>query len=241
MGFVSRGCALKPKVIISSLDVDFSLSVRHILQAAGFSADLATGPIETIAAVGDTQNVGLIADGRHAFSIGLCRALKENMATSHVRIVALVPAETAHHFEAFLSAGVEEVFMRPVEPDRYLRALERLLGAGVPQLSGPIGQAIYRHAGLVLDIRAHRISYDGHDIHLGPIEFAMLHQMMGEPTRVFRRGELLSRSWPQGVFVDPKTVDVHIGRLRRALSLRMDMDIIRTVRGIGYGIETGIG
>nr|WP_223216554.1 winged helix-turn-helix domain-containing protein [Rhizobium mesosinicum] len=79
--------------------------------------------------------------------------------------------------------------------------------------------------------------YDGRDIHLGPIEFALLRTMTGEPSRAFRRDELASLAWPQAVFVDPKTVNVHIGRLRRALSAVMARDIIRTVRGIGYGIE----
>jgi two-component system phosphate regulon response regulator PhoB len=228
---------VKPSVVISSLDADFSLSVRHILEVEGFATDLAMGPVETIVAVKEKHNVGLIVDGGNEFTVGLCKVLKADATTDHVRIVTLVPAGAARRFEAFLEVGVEEAFMRPVEPDRYLRALKRLLGADEEQPMERVEPQTISHAGLIVDARAHRITYEGRDIHLGPIEFVLLHQMISEPTRAFRREELASRAWPQGVFVDPKTVNVHIGRLRKALSPFLKVDIIRTVRGIGYGLE----
>lgn len=228
---------MKPSVIISSLDADFSLSVRHILEVEGFATDLAMGPVETIVAVKEKHNVGLIVDGGNEFAVGLCKVLKADAATDHVRIVTLVPAGAARRFEAFLEVGVEEAFMRPVEPDRYLRALKRLLGADEEQPMERVEPQTISHGGVIVDARAHRITYEDRDIHLGPIEFNLLRQMINEPTRAFRREELASRAWPEGVFVDPRTVNVHIGRLRRALSPIMKVDIIRTVRGIGYGLD----
>lgn len=228
---------MKPNVVISSLDADFSLSVRHILDVEGFATDLATGPVETIAAVREKRHVGLIVDGRNEFAIGLCKALKADAATDHVRILTLVPIEAEHRFEAFLKAGVDEAFMRPIEPDRYLRALKRLLGGDGRQSQEQGGREVLCHGLLTVDARAHRITYDERDIHLAPIEFALLRQMLTEPSRVFRRDELAAGAWPHGIFVDPKTVNVHIGRLRKALALVTKTDVIRTVRGIGYGIE----
>jgi len=236
---ISLGCVVKPTVVISSLDADFSLSLRHILEAEGFATDLAMSPAETAAAIRDKMPVGLIVDGRSAFAIDLCRALKEDAATDHVRIVTLVPVEAEHRFEAFLRAGVDEAFMRPIAPDRYLRALNRLLGTEARQMPQQERREVLHHDGLSIDARAHRIIYDARDIHVAPIEFALLHRMMSDPGRVFRRDELARLAWPNGVFVDPKTVNVHIARLRKALGPVMKTDIVRTVRGIGYGLEAG--
>jgi len=230
---------VKPTVVISSLDADFSLSVRHILEAEGFATDLAMSPAETAAAIRERMPVGLIVDGRNMFAIDLCRTLKEDAATDHVRIVTLVPIEAEHRFEAFLKAGADEAFMRPIAPDRYLRALNRLLGTDAGQMPQQGRPEVLHHDRLSIDARAHRIIYDAHDVHVGPIEFALLHRIMSEPDRVFRREELARLAWPHGVFVDPKTVNVHIGRLRKALGPVMKTDIIRTVRGIGYGLEAG--
>ena len=234
---ISRGPPVKPNIVISSPDADFSLTLRHILEVEGFSTDLAMGPAETVDAIRQKKNVGLVLDGRNEFAINLCRSLKSDEGIGQVRIVTLVPAEAEHRYEAFLNAGVDEVFIRPIEPDRYLRALRRLLGADGCRSCTHQEQEGITDGGLTVDTRAHRITYDGRDIHLGPIEFALLRTMAGEPSRVFRRDELSSMAWPQGVFVDPRTVNVHIGRLRRALSAVMGRDIIRTVRGIGYGVE----
>ncbi|MBB3594812.1 two-component system phosphate regulon response regulator PhoB [Rhizobium sp. BK529] len=228
---------MKPNIVISSLDADFSLTLRHILEVEGFSTDLAMSPAETVDAIRQKQNVGLVLDGRNEFAINLCRSLKSDAGTGQVRIVALVPKEAEHRYEAFLNAGVDEIFIRPIEPERYLRALKRLLGGNGHRSCTHREQEAITYGGLTVDTRAHRITYDGRDIHLGPIEFALLRTMTSEPTRVFRRDELAFRAWPQGVFVDPKTVNVHIGRLRKALLAVMTRDIIRTVRGIGYGIE----
>jgi two-component system phosphate regulon response regulator PhoB len=225
-------------VVISSLDADFCFSVRHILEGEGFTTELAMGPAETIAAVKGRATIGLLLDGRPDFALSLCRALKDDGATRQVRIVTLVAAEEAHRFSAFLEAGVDEAFLRPVEPDRYLRALERLISVRRSTSTGHRELQPLRHAGLTVDTRAHRVLYDGHVIRLGPVEFGLLRLMTSEPVRAFRREELASGAWPQGVFVDPRTVNVHIGRLRRALKPVMRFDIIRTVRGIGYGLET---
>ncbi len=231
------GSIVQSSVVISSLDTDFCLSVRHILAVDGFATELAMGPAETIAAIQERTNVGLLVDGQPDFALGLCRVLKEDSSTRHVRIVTLLAAEQSHRFAQFLDVGVEEAFMRPLEPDRYLRALKRLVGN---HHSSPASAGLERlnHSGLIVDARTHRILFDGHDIHLGPVEFELLRVMISDPGRVFKRDELASGAWPKGVFVDPRTVNVHIGRLRKALTPIMKLDVVRTVRGIGYALES---
>ena len=90
---------------------------------------------------------------------------------------------------------------------------------------------------IVLDRRAKRVHRAGRELHLGPTEFRMLEYLMERKGRVFTRGQLLDAVWGQDTDIDERTVDVHVGRLRKALSRGAEKDPIRTVRGAGYGLD----
>jgi two-component system phosphate regulon response regulator PhoB len=89
----------------------------------------------------------------------------------------------------------------------------------------------------VIDRVAHRVKRDGREVHLGPTEFRLLDYLMQHPGRVFSREQLLDAVWGADVYVEARTVDVHIGRLRKALNSDADNDPIRTVRSAGYSLE----
>jgi two-component system phosphate regulon response regulator PhoB len=90
---------------------------------------------------------------------------------------------------------------------------------------------------VTLDRASHRVKRAGRDVHLGPTEFRLLEHLMQHPGRVFSREQLLDAVWGSDVYVETRTVDVHIGRLRRALNAGMEIDPIRTVRSAGYSFD----
>ena len=94
-----------------------------------------------------------------------------------------------------------------------------------------------RHGDIVIDRVAHRVKRAGKEIHLGPTEFRLLDYLMQHPGRVFSREQLLDAVWGSDVYVEARTVDVHIGRLRKALNQAVDDDPIRTVRSAGYSLD----
>jgi two-component system phosphate regulon response regulator PhoB len=89
----------------------------------------------------------------------------------------------------------------------------------------------------MMDLIAHRVRRNGRDIHLGPTEFRLLRHLMEHQGRVFTREQLLDVVWGPDVYVEPRTVDVHIRRLRKAINDGADFDLIRTVRSAGYSLD----
>jgi two-component system, OmpR family, phosphate regulon response regulator PhoB len=92
------------------------------------------------------------------------------------------------------------------------------------------------HGDITMDSETHRVTRAGHELRLGPTEFRLLATFLEKPTRVFTREQLLDRVWGRDVYVDTRTVDVHVGRLRKALMEHGAPDPLRTVRGAGYAL-----
>jgi two-component system phosphate regulon response regulator PhoB len=221
---------VKPIIVIASRDADFCLFARHILRQTGFETLLATNANEAIAAAGTVGVRGMVIDGRVANSVSACGNLKDDATTAGLKIIALVGANSARQYADFMNAGADEGFVRPVSPDHLLRALS--------SLSSPTGVVHGRFScgDIEMHVPARRVWRRTVELHLPRLEFAILLHLLKEPGRVYLRHELASAAWPVGVFVDPKTVNVHIGRLRKALTAVAATDPIRTVRGVGYGL-----
>ena len=226
---------MKDLIVISSPDEDFSLSARHILDEAGFDARIATSMKNTLALIGSERTAAVLIDGRMFGAVTMCEMLKQDPSTSRIKIIALVSASSNHRYTDFLNARVDEVFMRPVDPRMYLRSLTRLLSFdGVfPDRSNGRDETL-SCGGIDLDLRQQRVWYGGSELRLSPVELRLLHLLVRDPGRAFTRGELISGAWPPRIFVEPKTVNVHIARLRRSLKAVHAPEIIRTVRGTGY-------
>ena len=96
-----------------------------------------------------------------------------------------------------------------------------------------------RFEDVTLDLAAHRVRRGGRELHLGPTEFRLLRFFLENPGRVFSREQLLDRVWGRDVYVEPRTVDVHIRRLRKAINGPKERDLIRTVRTTGYALDVG--
>ena len=134
-----------------------------------------------------------------------------------------------------LDTGADDYVVKPfsmTELMARIRAVLRRIRPGLSEDRAEFGE-------IVVDRMSHRVQRSGRDIHLGPTEYKLLDYLMQYPRRVFSREQLLDAVWGNDVYVEARTVDVHIGRLRKALNGKDDIDPIRTVRSAGYALDLG--
>ena len=134
---------------------------------------------------------------------------------------------------AALDAGADDYVSKPFSPTELVARIRAVLRRIRPALA----DEALSYADIVMDLVAHRVIRAGKPVHLGPTEFRLLRHFMEHPGRVFSREQLLDSVWGKDVYVEARTVDVHIGRLRKALNGKADADPIRTVRSAGYSLD----
>jgi two-component system phosphate regulon response regulator PhoB len=167
----------------------------------------------------------------------LCRRLRARPATKDMPIIMLTARGEEAERVRGLSVGADDYVVKPFSVPELLARVRALLRRASPGKVADILSA----GDLELDRDMRRVRRAGRDIHLGPTEFRLLEFLMEKPGRVFSRSHLLDRVWGQDAEIDERTVDVHVGRLRKALSRAREKDPIRTVRGAGYAFDETFG
>ena len=165
--------------------------------------------------------------------IEVCRRLRGRAETRNVPIIMLTARGEETDRIRGLDTGADDYVVKPfsmVELTARVRAVLRRIRPGLADDRITVGD-------IVIDRVAHRVKRNGKEIHLGPTEFRLLDYLMQHPGRVFSREQLLDAVWGSDVYVEARTVDVHIGRLRKALNGGADGDPIRTVRSAGYSLD----
>ena len=132
-----------------------------------------------------------------------------------------------------LATGADDYVVKPFSVPELLARVRALLRRAKPEHVA----TLLRAGDIELDRETHRVHRAGREIHLGPTEFRLLEFLMQSPGRVFSREQLLDGVWGQDVYIDERTVDVHVGRLRKAINRGRQSDPIRTVRGAGYSFN----
>ncbi|MFB2567031.1 winged-helix domain-containing protein [Rhizobium sp. IMFF44] len=231
---------MKPLVLICSTDYEFYLLLAQILNMRGFDSSLVEGAEEALASVKSDDLVAVIIDYHNdAFRIGdLVNQIRETQADKTPPIAVFVGAGNQRLYLEVLKTGVSEIFMRPFNPERFLSYLSDLSPDGKARSSSERASGnslVYAEITMQLDSR--RVECNGMDVQLSPIEFRLLQHFLQKPGYVFTRDALIEAAWPQGTFVEPRTVDVHVGRLRRSMRRVLGRDIIRTVRATGYALD----
>ncbi len=165
--------------------------------------------------------------------IEICRRLRARDETKSLPVIMLTArSEEAERIRG-LSVGADDYVVKPFSVPELLARVRALLRRMSPEkIAGRL-----TFGDLELDRENHRVRRSGRDIHLGPTEFRLLDHLLSKPGRIFTRAQLLDSVWGLSAEIDERTVDVHIGRLRRALSRGAEKDPIRTVRGAGYGLD----
>jgi two-component system phosphate regulon response regulator PhoB len=165
--------------------------------------------------------------------IEVCRRLRGRAETRNVPIIMLTARGEESDRIRGLDTGADDYVVKPfsmVELTARVRAVLRRIRPGLADDRITVGD-------IIIDRVAHRVKRGGKEIHLGPTEFRLLDYLMQHPGRVFSREQLLDAVWGSDVYVEARTVDVHIGRLRKALNGDADGDPIRTVRSAGYSLD----
>ena len=165
--------------------------------------------------------------------IEVCRRLRRDKATAHVPIIMLTAREAEDDRVRGLDTGADDYLTKPFSPRELLARVAAVLRRMRPALAGEALEV----GDLRLDPVAHRVERGGQPIRLGPTEYRLLRFFMEHPRRVFSRGQLLDAVWGNDSDIGERTVDVHIRRLRQAITLPQLPDPIRTVRSAGYALE----
>ncbi len=235
---------MKPLILIYSKDADFFLILCHILEVEGFRAKLVGSSDETFHGATEYDPAGIVLDCRPGCCAHLevCSRLKNDPQTSGTTTVALISPGAENQVVDLIKLGIDECFVRPIAPIKLLEFLKTSLNCDQKESRGANPDRLsLNYSDIEMDICTRRVRRNGEDIHLGPIEFSILHYLLQNPEQVFSRDELIKAAWPENVHVDLRTVDVHIGRLRRNLMAASNSNIIRTVRAAGYALDEHAG
>ena len=127
--------------------------------------------------------------------------------------------------------------VKPFSPAELVSRVRALLRRSAPDMGGET----LAYEDLEMDLVSHKVNRGGRSVHLGPTEYRLLRVLMENPNRVYSREQLLDKAWGQNIYVEIRTVDVHVRRLRRAINIDGKPDLIRTVRGFGYALDVGPG
>ncbi|MCO4849099.1 MAG: phosphate regulon transcriptional regulator PhoB [Yoonia sp.] len=168
----------------------------------------------------------------HLSGIEVCRRIKSNPDTRPVPIIMLsAKSEEADRVRG-LETGADDYVVKPYSVSEFMARVRGQLRRVRP---ATVGQVL-TYDDISLNAETYRVSRAGVDLKLGPTEFRLLSTFMEKPGRVWSRDMLLDRVWGRDVYVDTRTVDVHVGRLRKALTTAGGSDPLRTVRGAGYAL-----
>ena len=166
--------------------------------------------------------------------VEVCRQLRASVETRRTPVLMLTARGEEADKVRGLETGADDYVVKPFAMSELVARIRALLRRTRPELM----DERLEYADLVLDRARHRVTRAGKDVHLGPTEYRLLDFLMQRPGRVFSRERLLDAVWGANTYVEVRTVDVHVGRLRKALRLPDEPDLIRTVRSAGYALDT---
>jgi two-component system, OmpR family, phosphate regulon response regulator PhoB len=225
------------------LIVEDEPEIQHLLavnlQHAGYRALRAASVPEAESVMRDTLPSLVLLDWILPQTLGVtfAKRLRGDQRTTNIPIIMLTGRSQESDKVAALDAGVDDYVTKPFSPRELLARVKAVLRRYAPQRTDDVAEI----AGLKLDPAARRVTCCGRDVELGDIEFRMLHFFMAHPERVYSRAQLLDQVWGDKVFVEERTVDVHIRRLRQALVPGGYDGLIETVRGTGYRFRRRLG
>lgn len=224
----------QPVVLVVEDEVAQREVLVYNLQAEGFSVVIATNGDKALLAVEEHQPDLIILDWMlpGVSGIEICRRLKLRPATRGIPIMMVSARVEEVDRVRGLETGADDYISKPYSVAEFLARVRNQLRRVRPAAVGMCLQ----FEDITLDGETHRVLRDGNSLKLGPTEFRLLSTFMEKPARVWSREQLLDRVWGRDIYVDTRTVDVHIGRLRKIICQYGGPDPIRTVRGAGYAL-----
>jgi two-component system, OmpR family, phosphate regulon response regulator PhoB len=228
-----------PRILVVEDEAALSLLLSYNLEAEGFIVERVERGDEAELRLVESPPDLVILDWMLPGVSGLeiCRRMRAREATRTLPVIMLTARGDESERVRGLTIGADDYIVKPFSVPELMARVRALLRRSRPDrvssmlVSGDLG----------LDRENWRVNRSGRDVHLGPTEFRLLEYLMAKPGRVFSRSQLLDAVWGLSADIDERTVDVHVGRLRKALSQPGERDPIRTIRGAGYSFDETFG
>jgi two-component system phosphate regulon response regulator PhoB len=230
---------MNPRILIVEDEDALTLLLRYNLEAAGYEVDTVARGDDADVRFKERPPDLVILDWMlpGLSGIELCRRLRARADTQKLPIIMLTARGEESERVRGLSTGADDYIVKPFSVPELLARVGALLRRSSPERIADV----LAYGDLELDREKKRVTRAGRAIDLGPTEFRLLEFLMERPGRVFSREQLLDGVWGRDIYIDERTVDVHVGRLRKALNRGFDTDPIRTVRGAGYALDDKFG
>ena len=224
-----------PKLLLVEDDQALAELLEYRFESEGYDVRIsADGDDALVLAAEETPDLVILdwmIEGTSGIEV--CRRLRRAKETAHVPIIMLTAREAEDDRVRGLETGADDYLTKPFSPRELLARVSAVLRRVRPALAGEALEV----GDIKLDPVAHRVERRGHSLKIGPTEYRLLKFFMEHPRRVFTRGQLLDAVWGTGSEIEERTVDVHIRRLRKAVTVEHTKDPIRTVRSAGYALE----
>jgi len=225
----------KPTILVVEDEAPLMTLLRYNLEKQGFRVDEAADGQEALLRVSEARPDLVLLDWMLPALSGIevCRQLRRRPGTRDLPIIMVTARTEDQDAVRALDTGADDYIAKPFVMDALMARIRALLRRS----GGAAAKGTLNYRDLTMDQDAHRVSRDGRALHLGPTEYRLLEFFLQHPGRVFTREQLLDAVWGRDIHVEPRTVDVHIRRLRKAINGDHEVDLIRTVRSAGYALD----
>jgi two-component system phosphate regulon response regulator PhoB len=230
-----KGGIVAPAVLVVEDESALAMLLRYNLEREGYRVFIAGDGEEALLLSDEVKPDLVLLDWMlpQLSGIEVCRRIRSRGPTRNVPIILLTArGEEADRIRG-LDTGADDYIVKPFSMSELLARVRAVLRRVRPSLV----EDVLTLGEITIDRGSHRVKRGGREIHLGPTEYRLLDRLMQHPGRVFSREHLLDSVWGSGIYVETRTVDVHVGRLRKALNAEGERDPIRTVRSAGYSFD----
>ena len=225
----------KPTILVVEDEAPLLTLLRYNLEKQGFRVEEAADGQEALLRVSEARPDLVLLDWMLPALSGIevCRQLRRRPGTRDLPIIMVTARTEDQDAVRALDTGADDYIAKPFAMEALLARIRALLRRS----GGVAAKGTLAYRDLSMDQDAHRVTRNGRSLHLGPTEYRLLEFFLQHPGRVFTREQLLDGVWGRDIHVEPRTVDVHIRRLRKAINGPNEVDLIRTVRSAGYALD----
>jgi two-component system phosphate regulon response regulator PhoB len=226
---------MNPLILVVEDEPALATLLRYNLEKEGFSVAEAHDGEEALLQLSERTPDAVLLDWMlpQVSGLEICRRIRRTPQWRTLPVIMLTAKGEEADRVRGLEGGADDYVVKPFGVTELVARLKAVLRRARPTA----GAEMLRYADLVMDLASHRVTRNGASVHLGPTEFRLLRVLLERPGRVFSREQLLDAVWGRESEIEPRTVDVHIRRLRKALNEDSRRDLIRTVRAAGYAVD----
>ncbi len=227
---------LRGSILLVEDDANLVELIRYNLEAEDFSVTVAMDGEEALLCIKEQMPDLVLLDWMlpHVSGIEICRQIRQNNETSALPVIMITARSEEDDLVRGLETGADDYITKPFSPRQLIARIQAVLRRIRPE----IGTEVLDFEDIVMNTAEFRVSRNGRAVKLGPTEFKLLRHFIEHPGRVYSRDQLLDAVWGHDIYIEARTVDVHIRRLRQALCEDGELDVIRTVRSAGYALDS---